>query len=95
MKTMDTIYNHWITKKSFLESEGYTVVEMWSHTWSQLKNVKSVKQFLSENKHRCITPNCSIRDSFFGGRTEVFDLYARSNDERKIGVTIIGNVPVE
>jgi very-short-patch-repair endonuclease len=85
MKTMDTIYNQWITKKSYLESEGYTIVEMWSHTWTQLKTDKDIKKFLSENKHRCIAPNCSIRDSFFGGRTEVFDLMARSTDDMKIG----------
>ena len=85
-KTMDIIYNQWITKKTFLESEGYTIVEMWSHTWEAMKKSdKGLKQFLNENKHRCIAPNCSIRDSFFGGRTEVFDLYAKSTADKKIG----------
>ena len=84
-KTMNTLCSEWMLKKTFLESRGYKVVEIWSHKWDAMKKSdKNLVQFLNDNKHLTRAPFCNIRDSFCGGRTECFDLYAKSTNEKQI-----------
>ena len=84
-KTMNTLCSEWMKKKEYLENNGYNVVSIWSHQWdTQKKSDGALRKMLQDNNHLTRAPFCNIRESFFGGRTEPFDLYAKSNDEQKI-----------
>jgi hypothetical protein len=82
-KNMDMLLIEWMKKKSKLIELGYNVVEMWEHKWK--KERMKYKDFIEDNKERFRAPHKSMRDAFFGGRTEVFDMYAKSDEETEIG----------
>jgi hypothetical protein len=77
------------TKKTtdMLSKRGYTVVEMWEHDWMIQR--KKYLDIIIQNKELIMCPKIDIRDGFYGGRTEVFDLYAKETPDRQIACMIL------
>jgi hypothetical protein len=48
------------------------------------KKTKSIKAFLKENEHRIRRPYASVKESYHGGRTEVFKPYYKCRGNEKI-----------
>ncbi|MEY3371094.1 MAG: hypothetical protein RLZZ392_120 [Pseudomonadota bacterium] len=81
-KTMRMLLSETMKKKTFLEAKGFTVRTMWEHDWKIER--KNIIEFLHENAELLRNPNIELRKTFFGGRTEVFDVYAKSTKKEKI-----------
>lgn len=81
-KTMRMLLCDTLKKKAEIESKGYKLVTMWEHDWK--KERKNHIEFINENAELLRNPNIELRKTFFGGRTEVFDTYAKSTEDTKI-----------
>jgi len=81
-KTMRMLLCDTMKKKSYLEEQGFKVKTVWEHDWK--KERKQYIEFFEENKEELRSPNIELRKTFFGGRTEVFDVYAKSTKKKKI-----------
>jgi len=81
-KTMRMLLQATMIKRAKLQELGLIVVTMWEHTWKIER--KNHLEFLLENKELLRSPEIKLRKAFFGGRTEVFDVYAKSSEETKI-----------
>ena len=75
---MKDLYKDWIKKKTKLTNEGYNIVEMWSHTWNEMKRTESVKKFLEsyDRSNLFLDP----RDAFYGGMTQPTKLYKKMKE---------------
>ena len=78
-KSMDQLNAEYETRCTTIRNAGYTVETIWECEWSKLKKAHvEIRNLIADNKERLRAPHCSIRDSFCGGRTEVFDLFAEA-----------------
>ena len=82
MKCMKDLYKEWNKKKNNLIKEGYNIVEMWSHTWNEMKSINSsVKDFIQT--YDKVSLFLDPRDAFFGGMTQPTKLYKKINPSKK------------
>ena len=86
-KTMGMRRRNTKRKESDLQKQGFNVVSMWEHKWTNMKKKdKEVKEFVNSDRPDLREPSLPMRDGFFGGRTEVFDLYVKAQkDVSEIG----------
>ena len=80
--TMGDLYQRTIEKRKFIESLGFTYVEMWETDFDkEVKNDAEMKSFVDQLE--LVSP-LQPRDAFFGGRTEAFELHAEAKGDTKI-----------
>ena len=71
-----------IIKKLILNSKEIKLIEIWEHEWDQMtKNNKDINHFITFTE---IKSPLSPRDAFFGGRTNAFKLYYKTEINEKI-----------
>ena len=84
---MGQIYKDHLRKTEKLKNSKYNnkpikLVQIWEHTFDEMcRNDEELKNFLKEFE---LTSPMNVRDSFFGGRTEVFLPYYKVKEEEKI-----------
>lgn len=75
-------YTNTLLKMNHLRELGYQVIEMWGCEFRELSLLNSSVRDIIKQIH--IEVPLEIRDSFFGGRTEMFRKYAKSNGQKII-----------
>ena len=86
-KTMGQIYKDHLRKTEKLKNSKYNnmpikLVQIWEHTFDDMcRNDDELKIFLKDFE---LTAPMNVRDSFFGGRTEVFLPYYNAKEDEKI-----------
>ena len=67
----------------FLRDKGYAVVEIWECQWDKPKiESPDIREYLES---LCaLAPPLELRNSFYGGRTNVVKLYHKAKGEEKI-----------
>ncbi|XP_062579153.1 uncharacterized protein LOC134241085 [Saccostrea cucullata] len=76
--TMGDLYQRTLVKRRYLESLGYTYLQMWESDFDRaVESTDEMKSFL---EHLELTSPLQPRDAFFGGRTEAFKLHAQADE---------------
>ena len=80
--TMGELYQRTLDKKKFIESQGYTYVQMWESDFDkEVESNAEMKLFVEQLE--LVSP-LQPRDAFFGGRTEAFKLHAEAQEDTQI-----------
>jgi len=85
-KTMKMRLQKTLRKAEDLRKMGYHLITMWEHKWVSMKKKDPVvKAFVNSGRADLRCPSMKMREAFFGGRTEVFDMYAKAEGDKEIG----------
>ena len=80
-KSMEEVYNETLKKERILRERGYNYVEMWEHSFKEIKKDPEISNFL--NNLDIQTPLVPS-DSFFGGRTNAIKLYHLAQEDETL-----------
>ncbi|XP_062578112.1 uncharacterized protein LOC134240005 [Saccostrea cucullata] len=80
--TMGDLYQRTLEKRRYLESSGYTYLQMWESDFD--RTVESTEEMRAFIEHLELTSPLQPRDAFFGGRTEAFKLHAQADENTSI-----------
>lgn len=81
-ETMEMRYTNTQSKIAHIRSLGYEIVEMWGCEFQELRLLNATVRDMVKKIQ--IEFPLDIRDTFFGGRTELFYKYAKGSELRKI-----------
>lgn len=80
--TMGDLYQRTLEKRRYLESLGYTYLQMWESDFDRVvEAAEEMKSFI--DNFEMISPLEPI-DAFYGGRTEAFKLHAETDENTDI-----------
>jgi len=79
---MDLRYTNTVDKSTYFRALGYEVIEMWECEFNEL--ILSNPEIGEFVKSLSFIEPLNPRDGFYGGRTEMFQKYAKANDDEKI-----------
>lgn len=75
-------YQRTLEKRKYLESLGYTYLQMWESDYDRaIESTEEMKSFI---EHLEIVSPLQPRDAFFGSITEAFKLHAQADEDTDI-----------
>lgn len=80
--SMSDLYQRTLDKRRYLESLGFTYLQMWESDFNRA--VESTDEMQSFIELLELASPLQPRDAFFGGRTETFTLHAHEDEDTDI-----------